>query len=349
MPIPIDRTTVSKLDADAMASGRQTNVPADHMFIAEYSHGEWRKARIQPYRPIPMPPFSLGLHYAQIVFEGMKAYKMQDGRIGVFRTQRHHSRFARSLERMYMPSMPLDLYTEAVHSYVNVDRAWVPEAKYGALYIRPFMVASEERMGLKSSDEFLFMVIGGPFKPLFPKPLRVRVERTYVRAAPGGTGFAKCAGNYAAAMLPTMLAKEQGFDQVLWTDSRHHQYIEESGATNVMFVIDGEIVTPPLTDTILDGVTRDTVLTIARERGYRVVERPVSVQEIVDGIPSGKVTEAFGVGTAASIAPIGVISVDGMDYTLPVDEDDVMFVLRNHIAGIRSGTMADTHEWMTIV
>lgn len=346
MPIPIDRTAVPRLDAEALEAGRMMNIPADHMFIAEYAHGEWRKARIQPYRAIPMAPLALGLHYAQIVFEGMKAYRLQDGGVAVYRTPRHHERFNRSLERMCMPIVPESLFTEAVHTLVSVDRGWVPNGPEAAYYIRPFVIASEERMGLKAADEFLFIVVGGPFRPMFKKPLRVKVEREYVRAASGGTGFAKCAGNYAAAMLPTKLAQDQGFDQVLWTDARDHSAIEESGATNVMFVIDGQIVTPELTDTILDGITRDSVITLARDMGYTVVERRVTVQELLEGIPSGRVTEAFGVGTAASIAPIGSINIDGQELTLDLHPDRIMFTLRSHLQDIRTGVAEDRFGWM---
>lgn len=346
MTIPVDHTAVPRLDADAVAAGRLMNVPADHMFIAEYAHGEWRKARIQPYRAIPIAPFALGLHYAQIVFEGMKAFRMHDDRIAVFRTPKHHARFNRSLERMCMPTVPEELFTQAVHTLVGVDHGWVPPGPDAAFYLRPFVFASEERMGLKSAEEFLFIVLGGPFRPMFTKPLRVKVEREYVRAAPGGTGYAKCAGNYAAAMLPTKLAQNQGFDQVLWTDAREHEAIEESGATNVMFVIDGELVTPALTDTILDGITRDSVITLARDMGYTVVERRVTIEELVSGIPSGRVSEAFGVGTAAAIAPIGAISIDGTELALDVRPDRIMFDLRRRLNDIRSGQAEDIHHWL---
>ncbi|RPI67728.1 MAG: branched chain amino acid aminotransferase, partial [Ignavibacteriae bacterium] len=231
----------------------------------------------------------------------------------------------------------------------DVDRDWVPNGPDSAYYLRPLVFATEERMGLKSSDEFLFMVMGGPFRPLFAKPLRVKVEREYSRAAPGGTGFAKCAGNYAAAMYPTQMAKEQGFDQVLWTDAFTHQHIEESGAMNVAFVIDDVVVTPPLSDTILDGVTRASVLELARELGYAVEERTVDVAELADGIEGGSVTEAFGVGTAASIAPIETISIDGVDHTLKIDESAKMFELRRRLNAIRFGETTDTHSWMTTI
>lgn len=349
MPLPIDRAAMPRLEADAVASLKLINVPSDHMFIAEYSHGEWRKARIQAYRPVPFSPLALGLHYAQIVFEGMKAYHMQDGRVGVFRTPRHQERFTISLERMLMPPVPAELFAEAIHTLVDVDRQWVPPGPDASYYIRPFVIATEERMGLKAADEFSFMVVGGPFKPVYTRPLRVKVEREFTRAAPGGTGYAKCAGNYAAAMYPTKLAQDAGFDQVIWTDAKQHDHVEESGTMNLMFFIDGALVTPPTGDTILKGVTRESVIQIARDLGYDVVERPISVEELTEGIPSGRVTEAFGVGTAASVAPIATISVDGTDYQLRVDDDCRMFALKNRLNDIRFGRVEDVHGWMTIV
>ena len=349
MSLPIDRSLSPRLDATAVASHKLTNLPADHMFIAEYAHGEWRKARIQPYRPIPMSPLALGMHYAQIVFEGMKAYRMAGDSIGVFRTDRHHERFNRSLVRMCMPEISQELFTDAIHTLVDLDRDWVPPGPDAAYYIRPFMIASEERMGLKAADEFLFMVVGGPFRPLYQKPLRVKVEREFSRAAHGGTGYAKCAGNYAAAMYPTKLAQEAGFDQVIWTDARDHAFVEESGTMNLAFVIDGKVVTPALSDTILDGVTRNSLLTIARDLGIEVEERPVSVEELHAGLLSGSITEAFGVGTAASVAPIGVINIDGEDLALTVSPDKTMFRLKQELNDIRYGVVPDQRGWMNIV
>jgi branched-chain amino acid aminotransferase len=338
-----------RLDSAAVASLKLINVPGDHMFIAEYSHGEWRKARIQAYRPIPFSPLALGLHYAQIVFEGMKAYRMDDGRVGVFRTSRHLERFNISLERMMMPPVPPELFAEAIHTLVDLDRDWVPPGPDASYYIRPFVIATEEWMGIKAADEFAFMVVGGPFKPVYQRPLRVKVEREYTRAAAGGTGYAKCAGNYAAAMYPTKLAQDAGFDQVIWTDARDHAFIEESGTMNIMFFIDGVLVTPPTGDTILKGVTRESVLQIARDLGIEVVERPVSVDELSDGISSGSITEVFGVGTAASVAPITMISIDGTEHHLPVSPDCRMYSLKSRLNDIRYGRASDEHDWMTIV
>lgn len=349
MNIPVDRTEMPRLDAEAVRAGKVAGVPSDHMFISEYAHGEWRKSRIQAYRPIPISPFAIGMQYAQSVFEGMKAYRYQDGRIAVFRIERNAERFNRSLERMCMPTVPVELFREAIVQLVAVDHQWVPEVPDVTLYIRPYMFAHEEHVGLQPAKEFLFMVLTAPFSPRFNKSIRVKVEREFVRAAPGGVGYAKCAGNYAAAMYPTQLAKEQGFDQLIWTDALTHTRVEESGAMNVMFVIDGAVVTPPLSDTILDGVTRESLLILAKDAGLTVQERAVTVDELREGIPSGRVTEAFGAGTAAIVAPIGIINIDGVDYTLPTVADPVTMRLKKMLDDIRTGVVEDRHHWMTIV
>jgi branched-chain amino acid aminotransferase len=353
MMIPFDPTTMPRLDAEAVRTSKLSGVPSDHMFISEYAHREWRKSRIQGYRPIPISPFAIGMQYAQSVFEGMKAYRYHDGRIAIFRIDRHAARFNRSLERMCMPAVPEELFREALVQLVSVDHAWVPEGPDSTLYVRPYMFASEEHVGLQPANEFLFMVLSAPFRPRFHKPIRVKVEREFVRAAPGGVGYAKCAGNYAAAMYPTQLAKEEGFDQLVWTDALTHSRVEESGAMNVMFVIDGALVTPPLSDTILDGVTRESLLMLAREAGIRVEERDVTVEELRSGIPGGQVTEAFGAGTAAIVAPIRTISIDGVDYNLPDPQDNhhhsIMLRLKQLLHEIRFGLVEDRHQWMTIV
>jgi branched-chain amino acid aminotransferase len=349
MRIPIDRCTNPRLDAEAVANLKLSNVPSDHVFIAEYAHNEWRKERIGPYRALQLTPLTLGLHYAQQVFEGMKAYIMNDGRIGVFRTDRHAQRFNVSLRRMAMPEVPPEMFANAIHTLVDLDRQWVPPGPDSAYYIRPFVIATEERIGLKPSEEFMFLVGGGPFRPVYPKPLRVRVERTYTRASKGGTGYAKCGGNYAAAMLPTILANEAGYDQVLWTDAEHHEHIEESGTMNVMFIINDVLTTAPLGDTILDGVTRDSILTLARERGIAVDERAVSVTEFKDRLADGSLTEAFGVGTAASVSPIATVGIDGVDYNLEIHPDATMFTFKKQLLDIRTGAVPDRHNWMTII
>lgn len=334
---------------DEVSQRMLMNTPSDHMSIAEHRSGVWLPLSLQPYQPIALAPLSLALHYAQIVFEGMKAYRYDDETVAVFRIEKHHERFNKSLVRMCMPEISLDHFREGIVDLVRADASFVPPGPDAAYYIRPFVIASEERMGIKVADDYLFMVVGGPFRPLYARPLRVRMERIFSRAVAGGTGSAKCAGNYAAAMMPTQLAQRDGFDQVIWTDAKEHRFVEESGTMNVMFVIDGVLTTPALTDTILDGVTRNSVITLAHDLGIPVSERAITVDEIADGLRTGVVTECFGVGTAAAVAPIGSIQIDGRDYELPVDPSDMMFTLKHHLNAIRYGTAPDEHGWMTII
>jgi len=324
-------------------------VPTEHMFIAEYRNNKWSNPRIVPFSDLVLSPFALCLHYGQTVFEGMKAFMMQDGRINIYRPDKHYERFTKSLDRMCMPAVPKDLFTEALHQLVQLDSNWVPEETDGALYIRPFMIASEDRIGVKVSDEYLFMIVCSPAYQYYAKPLKVKIENRFVRAADGGTGAAKCGGNYGAAFYPTQQAREAGYDQVLWTDSRHHEFIEESGTMNVMFYIDNVLITPPLSGTILDGVTRDSLLTLAREKGIQIQERPISYTEIQMALEDGKRVEAFGAGTAAVIAPIETIAVGNKHYNCYIGEDALMYRLQEELYNIRKGITEDKHNWNYII
>ncbi|MBS1690157.1 MAG: branched-chain amino acid aminotransferase [Bacteroidetes bacterium] len=324
-------------------------VPTEHMFIAEYRNNKWSNPRIVPFSHLVLSPFALCLHYGQTVFEGMKAFMMQDGRINIYRPDKHYERFTKSLDRMCMPAVPKDLFTEALHQLVQLDSNWVPEEADGALYIRPFMIASEDRIGVKVSDEYLFMIVCSPAYQYYAKPLKVKIENRFVRAADGGTGAAKCGGNYGAAFYPTQQAREAGYDQVLWTDSRHHEFIEESGTMNVMFYIDNVLITPPLSGTILDGVTRDSLLTLAREKGIQIQERPISYTEIQMALEDGKRVEAFGAGTAAVIAPIETIGVGNKHYNCYIGEDALMYRLQEELYNIRKGITEDKHNWNYII
>lgn len=323
--------------------------PTEHMFISEYRDGQWQNSRIVPFADLQLSPFALCLHYGQTVFEGMKAFHMQDGRINVFRPEKHYDRFTKSLQRMCMPAVPKGLFMEALHQLVQLDAGWVPQDDDGALYLRPFMIADEPRMGVKVADEYLFMIVCSPAYQYYAKPLKVKIEDTYVRAADGGTGATKCGGNYGAAFYPTQLAREEGFDQVIWTDSKHHEMLEESGTMNVMFYIDDALITPPLSGTILDGVTRDSLLTLAREKGIAVAERPVSRTELKQAFEAGKKVVAFGAGTAAVIAPIETIAIDGKYYSCYTGEDAVMYDLQKMLYDIRKGNAPDTHNWNYII
>jgi branched-chain amino acid aminotransferase len=348
--ISVQRTQQSRLQEIDFTNLGFGNHISDHMFLADYADGKWGSGAVVPYGPLPMTPAILSLHYGQAVFEGMKAFRMSDGQITIFRPQRHSKRLNQSLERMCMPSIPEDYFTEALKAVIKTDEKWIPTSEGSALYLRPVVFASESRLGVKISDEYKFVILTSPVGPYFTKPVRVKVEETYVRAAEGGTGFAKCAGNYGGAFYPTQLARQQGFDQVLWTDARDHQYIDESGAMNVMFVLNGKLVTPKLTSSLLDGVTRDSILTLANGLGMEKEERKVSVAELKEGFEKGTLTEAFGVGTAAVVSTIAVINIHGKDYTLPEDRP-ISFQQRvkKKLNDIRMGTEPDVYGWNYIV
>lgn len=323
---------------------------ADHMFMADWDGSEWRDAKIIPYGKLSLSPAILGLHYGQTVFEGLKAFRMIDGRISIFRLDKHCERMNKSLERMCMPLIPEELFISAVHKLIEVDKQWVPKEEDASLYIRPLIFATEERLGVKVSEQYKFIILTSPVGPYYPKPLRVKVETEYVRAAEGGTGYAKCGGNYGGAFYASVLAKKQGFDQVLWTDSREHKYFDEAGTMNILFMFDGTLVTPPLSSAILDGVTRASILELARDMSVPVEERKVSVSEVKEALKKGLLEEAFGAGTAAVVAPIKSISIYGKDYDLPAwDEHSFMMRVKNLLAEIRTGRQPDLHGWNYIV
>lgn len=324
-------------------------VPTEHMFIAEYKDGQWHNAQVVPFHDLTLSPLALCLHYGQTVFEGMKAFAMEDGRINIFRMDKHYERFTKSLYRMCMPHVPKKLFTDAIQELVKVDADWVPREADGSLYLRPFMIATEDRIGVKVSDEYLFMVVCSPAFQYYTKPLKVKIETTYVRAANGGTGMAKCGGNYGAAFFPTQLARQAGYDQVLWTDSIHHEFIEESGTMNIMFFMDGKLITPELSGSILDGVTRNSLLAIAREKGMQVEERQISYNELIEAFEAGKKVEAFGAGTAAVIAPIETIAIGHKEYTCYVEPDAMMYQLQAELYNIRRGLIPDVHNWNYVI
>jgi len=324
-------------------------VPTEHMFIAEYKNGEWLNAQVVPFHDLTLSPLALCFHYGQTVFEGMKAFAMADGHINIFRIDKHYERFTKSLQRMCMPHVPKKLFTDAIQQLVLLDADWVPRDADGSLYIRPFMIATEDRIGVKVSDEYLFMVVCSPAFQYYAQPLKVKVETTYVRAANGGTGATKCGGNYGGAFYPTQQARAAGYDQVLWTDSIHHEFIEESGTMNAMFYIDNVLITPELSGTILDGVTRDTLLTLAREKGITVTERHISYNELIRAFDEGKHVEAFGAGTAAVIAPIEIIAIGHKEYKCYIAPDAMMYQLQNELLNLRKGMVPDTHNWNCIL
>ncbi len=348
--IPVHRTKhsrISEVDFDHLEFGKYIS---DHMLVCDYANGEWRSPQILPYANLSLSPSALALHYGQTVFEGMKAFRMEDGSVNIFRIEKHYDRLVKSLERMCMAVIPKEIFTEGLLQLIELDKAWVPSKPGTALYIRPFMIATESRFGVKVSEEFRFIIFTGPVPSLYAEPIKVKVETEYVRAAKGGTGFAKCGGNYGASFYPTKKAREEGFDQVLWTDSSEHKFIEESGMMNVMFVIDNVLLTPPLSDSILDGVTRDSLLTIAGDLGYKTEERPISVFELQAAFENGSITEAFGAGTAAVVAPIKTIRIGNVDFHLPkYGPDKISSKIKEKFERVRLGIDKDIHAWNFIV
>ena len=310
----VEKTRIQEVDFGNIPFGREF---ADHMFIADYKDGKWEDFRIAPYGPMEFQPAMLGLHYGQTIFEGMKAYRNVQGEIMMFRPEDNFKRLNLSAERMCMPAISVDLMMEALRELLKIDADWVPKDTESALYIRPFMFATDEFLGVKPSDKYRCVIFTGPVGPYYTTPLKVMVEENYTRAAKGGTGFAKAGGNYGGALHPTKLAQEKGYHQILWTDSIEHKFIEESGTMNVMFQLGNSLVTAPTGDTILKGITRDSVLTLAADLGIEVEERRISVEEIRVAHERGQLNDAFGVGTAATIAPIELIGYRGEDMMLP--------------------------------
>ena len=348
--IPVRKTVHSRIhevDFNQLEFGKYVS---DHMLVCDYENAEWKTPHITPYANLSLSPSTLALHYGQTVFEGMKAFRMEDGRINIFRIDRHYERFVKSLERMCMAVVPKEIFVEGLLKLVELDKAWVPSKAGHALYLRPFVIATEARFGVKISDEYRFIIFTGPVPSLYADPIKVKVETEYVRAAKGGTGAAKCGGNYGAAYYPTRQARMEGYEQVLWTDGRDHEYIEESGMMNVMFVINNELVTAPLSDSILDGVTRDSLLTLADELGFVTEERPVSVEELEKAFQQKTITEVFGAGTAAVVAPVQTIQINGIDYHLPpYDATNLFQLVKQRLEKIRTGLENDTYGWNCIV
>lgn len=323
---------------------------SDHMVISDWKDGEWSEPCIVPFGELKMTPAILALHYGQSIFEGMKAFKMTDGSINIFRPHKHHDRMTKSLNRMCMPEIPFEMFIQSLHSLIEVDKGWVPTSDGASLYIRPLVFASESRLGVKVADLYKFVILTSPVGPYYNKPFRLKVEDHFTRTAEGGPGFAKCAGNYGGAFYPTQVAKQEGFDQVLWTDHKEHKYIDEVGMMNVLFVLNGKLITPNLSTAILDGITRDSILTLARESGVSIEERRISIDELEEGFKKKTLTEAFGAGTAAVVAPISVINIRGIDYALPpVDPQSVQQKMKKKLLAIRTGTEPDTHGWNYIV
>jgi branched-chain amino acid aminotransferase len=341
----VSRSNLPNIDFSKIVFGK---VYSDHMFMAEYVNGEWSNYSILPYGNLNLSPSTCALHYGQSVFEGLKAYKNRDGAVLVFRPQENFKRMNLSAKRICMPEIPEDVFMGGLTELLRIDRDWVPEIPGTSLYLRPFMFATDEYIGLKPSMNYRFVLFTCPVGPYYSEPLKVKVEDHFVRAFPGGTGSSKVAGNYAGSLYPAKLAQQEGYHQLIWTDGMEHRYVEESGTMNLIFVIDDVLVTPTLDDdTILHGITRDSVLTIARDWGMKVEERRVSIDEIIEAIKKRSLREAFGAGTAATIAHIKTIGYEGVDYELPpVTHDLFSRKVLDTLEKYRKGLLEDKFGWI---
>ncbi len=340
---PVEKSRIDQYDFTNIAFGR---VYSDHMFMADYSDDTWGNFRIQPYDYLKFMPGTAIFHYGQSVFEGMKAYKSENGDVMVFRPIKNFERLNRSAERMCIPQISEDIFMQGLTELLKLDSNWVPGLPNTSLYIRPYIFATDEYIGIRPSSNFKFIIFTCPVGQYYSKPVKVKIESNYTRAVRGGTGFAKAGGNYAASLYPARLAQKQGYDQLLWTDGLSHKYVEEAGTMNVMFVIDDKIVTADTGDTVLPGITRDSVLTLAKDWGLTVEERNLSVEELIDAIKTGRLKEAFGTGTAATIANIELIAYEDTDYKLPeITEDSISSKILSTLNAIRTGKTEDIYGW----
>ncbi len=346
-PIHLERVQQSRL-----AGINFENIPfgktfSDHMFVSDFRDGVWQDDRIVPFGHFTIHPASMALHYGQTIFEGMKASLHQDGTPLLLRPEMHAQRINASARRLMMAEFPEDRFVQAVQSLVALDAAWIPPREGSALYIRPYMFATDEFIGVRPSETYRFIIFTGPVGPYYAKPVRLLVEQDFVRAVPGGTGEAKAGGNYAASLLPAYQAQQKGFDQVMWMGGRDRNDIQEVGTMNIFFVIGDEVVTPATDGAILKGITRDSFLRILRDKGYRVSERVVDIREIAAAYAAGELKECFGAGTAAVVSHVAEIAYQGQLMTLPAVEDrKVGPFLKTYIDGLRSGRIADEYGWL---
>src|SRR5688572_1861128 len=340
-----ERSKLQDLNLDNLPFGRYFS---DHMLEADYENGEWKNIEIKPYQPLLMSPSLAALHYGQAIFEGIKAYKDPNGNAYIFRPHDNFRRFNVSAQRMQMPTVPEDLFMEGMRRLIELDKNWIPSKEDHSLYIRPFMFSSDELIGVRPSDSYKFMIILSPTGPYYSAPMRIYVEEQYVRAAPGGVGFAKAAGNYGAAMLATAEAKKKGYDQVLWTDAVEHKYVQECGTMNVFFIIGNSAITPDLEHgTILDGVTRQSAITLLKEMGFNVEERPLNIDDIIDAYKAGLLYEVFGTGTAATISLIKELRYKDYVMEFDVEKWKTAPTLKKWLTDIREGRRPDKYGWMT--
>jgi len=346
----ITTTPRVKVEASKLGFGR---VFSDHLFLADYHGGRWQRPRIEPYGPLSLDPGACVLHYAQCLFEGMKAFRGTDGKTRLFRPEFHAARMAKGAERLCMPPVPVELFLESIRALVKLDRDWIPDAKGASLYIRPTIIGTESFLGVRPSETYLFFVITSPVGAYYSEgfsPVKIWVEEEFIRAAPGGLGAVKAGANYAASLKAFVQAKEKGFSQVLWLDALERSQIEEVGTMNVFFRLKDEVVTPPLSGTILNGATRDCVIRLLKDWNMPLRERNISLDEVISAHKDGSLLEIFGSGTAAVISAVGELATS--NYKIVPGNGQVGELtqrLFNEISGIQYGEKADPHGWVEVI
>ena len=339
-----ENSNINAVDWDNLPFGK---VFSDHMFLMEYADGEWKQGAIMPFQNISMHPAMSAIHYGQSIFEGLKAYRTVNNEVNIFRPDMNAKRFAESAKRMCMPEVPEELFLEGIRKLVEMDSNWVTNRPGYSLYIRPYLFATDELVGIKPSDTYKFMIITSPVGMYYSEPVRVKIEEHYTRAAIGGVGRAKAAGNYGASLYPAKQCQMQGFHQLVWTDAKEHKYIEESGTMNIVFQIGGKLITPSEdADTILRGITKRSVLEVAKKWGVEVEERKVLVEEIVTAAKNGTLEDAFGAGTAATIAQIAIIGYKDERLELPPLEGRTLSnKIKAYMDDMKAGRIDDEFGW----
>ena len=342
----IPNSKINDVDFETLAFGKTFT---DHMFICHYKHNQWQTPEIKPYQPLTLDPSSSVFHYGQAVFEGMKAYKDSNGGTWLFRPDENYKRINRSAHRLQIPEFPKEYFFEGLKKLLQLDNKWIQPGQGNSLYIRPFVFASQATVQASASAEYIFMIICAPVKAYYTGgEINVLIAEEYSRAANGGVGFAKAAGNYAAQFYPTSEALKQGFQQIIWTDADRHEYLEEAGTMNIFFKIKDTLVTAPTNDRILDGVTRKSIITIAKSQGIPVEERPIKVSELIEAQLNGNLLEVFGTGTAVVVLPINSFSFKGETYRLP-ETHDLAHSLKETLVGIQYNTLEDPYGWTVAV
>ena len=338
----IDSSSINSVDFENLNFGA---VFSDHMFTCDYVDGKWINPEIIPYQPISVSPASRVFHYGQACFEGMKAFKDDNNDVWLFRPTENYNRIIKSSVRLAMPKFPEELFFEGLNTLLKMDAQWIKPGIGNSLYIRPFIFASEGTINATEACEYKFMIICAPASSYYSGDVKVKIEKSFSRAAKGGVGYAKAAGNYAAQFYPTRLAIDEGYKQIIWTDSSTHQYIEEAGTMNLFFRIGDKLLTAPTSDSILDGITRKSLIQIAKDKGIDVEVRPIKVDELIDAANSGTLIEIFGSGTAVVVLPIVGFGFENKKFDLPKVENSWASILKNELNGIQYNLIDDPYNW----